>query len=143
MVLRGFSELSGALGVAWGPSGVPHGALRQSLGHPRTLSGQIQGRLGLPWGFLGRSSGAFGGLPGNLRGPSVGPEAGLGTPWAIVGSPSGDLGGIPGSHREASGGSRGDLKIIEKQLVFIAFSAVGAALRDLAAPLGSQSSSWA
>ena len=137
MVLRGFSEFSGALGVAWGPSGAPRGALGRasgtlgrSLSRFRAALGRLGASLGGPRGRSGASQVASEDLRGDLR-------------RVILGSPSGDLGGVPGSHREASGGAKGDLKIIKKPLVFIVFSAVGAALRDLAAPLGSHSSSRA
>ena len=53
MVLRGFGELPEALGAAWGPSGVPRGPPRQSLGH----LGRSLGRFGAALGCLGASSG--------------------------------------------------------------------------------------
>ena len=53
MVLRGFSELLGALGVAWGPSRAPRGALGRASG----TVGRSLGRFGAALGCLGASLG--------------------------------------------------------------------------------------
>ena len=95
--------------------------------------------LGGPWGdlrggmgVLGRSLGVLGGSLGGtwcpwwvLGGPLGDPWESLGGPWEVVGESLGDTGGPKGTSGVSFGALfrvLGRYKIIEKPLVFIAFS---------------------
>ena len=106
--------MGGALGVhggPWGSLGGPWGVLWGSWGGPWGSLGSPWGPLGGPWGSLGRSLGILGGPWGHQ-----------GVLGGTLGVPKGVLGSLGGALLELLG----QREIIEKPLVFIAFSQCGA-----------------